>query len=73
MTAPRSVRRPVLRRPVLRIGVIRGEARKDGLIVCHLVVHIFRGGFGFLQPFVCFLPLLQDDGVPRPEIFLGLL
>ena len=39
----------------------------------HLVVHVFRGGLGLLHPLIGLLPLLQDDGISGPEVFLRLL
>ena len=36
-----------------------------------LAVHILHRGLGLLQPFIGFRPLLQDDGIPYPEVFLG--
>ena len=64
---------PVFCRPVFRVGIIRGETCKNRLVVRDLVVHIFRCGFGFLHPFMGFLPLLQNDRIPCPQIFLGSL
>ena len=65
--------RSVLRRPILRVGIVRCKPRQNGFVVRRLILHIFHGGFGFLQPPVGFLPLLADDGVPRAQIFLGFL
>ena len=65
--------RSVLRRPILRVGIVRFKPRQNGFVVRRLILHIFHGGFGFLQPPVGFLPLLADDGVPCPQIFLGFL
>ena len=65
--------RSVLRRPILRVGIVRCKLRQNGFVVRRLILHIFHGGFGFLQPSVGFLPLLADDGVPRAQILLGFL
>ena len=63
----------VLRRPIFRVGIVQCKPRQNGFVVRRLILHIFHGGFGFLQPPVGFLPLLADDGVPRAQILLGFL
>ena len=65
--------RPVPCCPILRVGIVRFKPRQNGFVVRRLILHIFHGGFGFLQPSVGFLPLLADDGVPRAQILLGFL
>ena len=37
----------------------------------HLIVHILCGRLGFFDAFISFVPLFQDDRIPRPQIFLG--
>ena len=65
--------RSILRCPVFRIGIVRCKPRQNSLIVRHFVVHIPHRGFGLLQPLAGLRPLLQNDGIPRPQVFLGFL
>lgn len=67
------VLRTICCRPVLRVGIIRGRTGKERRVLRCLVIHIFCGCLCFLHTLIGFLALLQDNGVPCPQVFLGFL
>lgn len=62
--------RPVRRRPVPRVGIVRSKTCQNGLVVRGFAVHVFHGGLGLLQPLMGLGPLLENNGVPRSQVFL---
>ena len=65
--------RAVFRSPVLWIGIVRRKTGKNGFVMSYLFVHVSCDGIGFLYPFIGLFALLENNLIPRTQIFSGFL